>query len=217
MNEEPITVIDKAGQRGIVDPSQFHQGDGSAVLVRFPHKHVLTPVELLVAQEDGVFYLPVTVAELIEQTGKWSRQADTPLVIPVVEEELRVHKRQVETGVRVTKVVHEKRETFDLPLVSEEIEIKRIPINQRIDQPVGIRHEGNVVVVPLYEEVLVVQKQLFLKEEVHILTKRTQTRRSGQETLRREEVRVEPIQNNGPHRASSEEPLLKEGEDINEA
>jgi stress response protein YsnF len=44
------------------------------------------------------------------------------------------------------------------------------------------------------EEVLVVQKQLLLKEEVHIITKRTETRQSGQETLRREEVLVEPIQ-----------------------
>jgi uncharacterized protein (TIGR02271 family) len=204
MNEEPIVVVDKAGQRGLVDPSQFRQGNGSVVLLRFPDRQVWAPPELLEAQDDGVYYLPVTVAELVAQTGS-SGQTGSILVAPVIEEELRVRKLQVESGVRVTKVVHEKQETFDLPLVSEEIEVRRVPINRPIDQPVGIRYEENAVVIPLFEEVLVVQKQLLLKEEVHIVTKRTETRRSGQETLRREEVLVEPVAGNGPHRASPQD------------
>jgi uncharacterized protein (TIGR02271 family) len=194
MNKEPIIVVDQAGLRGLVEPSQFTKSDPSGVQVRFADRQVLVPAEMLVAQTDGTFYLPLSLAELAKQTTQAASQTDGSVVVPVIEEELQVQKRTVETGVRVSKVVHEKQEPFELPLISEEIEVKRLPINRRIDQPVAMRREGDVLVIPVLEEVLVVQKQLVLKEEVHIITKRTETRHAGQETLRQEELRIEPIQ-----------------------
>jgi uncharacterized protein (TIGR02271 family) len=192
--EEPVIVVDQMGLRGLVDPAQFTKANQVGVRVRFADRQALVPVELLAAQEDGTFYLPLSLAELVKQTENEANQQGAPVVLPVTEEELHVQKRTIETGVQVTKLVHERQETFELPLISEEIEIRRLPVNRRVDQPVAIRQEGDVIVVPVLEEVLVVQKQLLLKEEVHIITKRTETRQSGQETLRREEVLVEPIQ-----------------------
>ena len=210
MNKESITVVDQAGLRGLVEPAQFTKGDPSGVQIRFADQQVLVPVEMLVAQTDGTFYLPLSLAELVKQTEQTASQADTTVVLPVIEEELRVQKRTVETGVRVTKVVQEKQESFELPLLSEEIEIKRLPVNRHVDQPVAVRQEGDVIIIPILEEVLVVQKQLLLKEEVHIIRKRTETRHSGQETLRREELLIEPIQGQASHLNSSHHPLIGE-------
>jgi uncharacterized protein (TIGR02271 family) len=217
MNEESITVVDQAGVHGLVDPAQFTSADEGGVWVRFADRQVLVPVEMLVAQANGTFYLPLSLAELARQTEQAVNQAGISVVLPVIQEELLVQKRPIETGVRVSKVVHEQQETYDLPLVSEEIEIRRIPVNRRVDQPVPIRQEGDVLVVPVLEEVLVVQKQLLLKEEVHIITKRTETHKSGQETLRREEVLVEPIQGEASPQMGSQVPLQHGAETISQA
>lgn len=206
MNKESITVVDKAGVHGLVEPAQFTKGESSGVQVRFADRQVLVPAEMLVAQNDGTFYLPLSLAELAKQTAQAASQADGTVVLPVIEEEVSVQKRRVETGVRLSKVVHEKQETFELPLISEDVEIRRVPVNRRIDQPVAIRQDGDVTIIPVLEEVLVVQKQLLLKEEVHIITKRTETRHSGQETLRREELLVEPLQGQPSPQSSSHHP-----------
>ncbi len=57
-----------------------------------------------------------------------------------------------------------------------------------------MRQEGDTLIVPLLEEVLVVQKQLLLKEEVHISKKRTEQHHPEQVTLRSEQVSVERIE-----------------------
>lgn len=217
MNEESIIVLDQTGLQGLVDPAQFTQGAESGVRVRFADRQVSVPAEMLVAQADGTFFLPLPLAELAQQSEQTASQAGATVVVPVIEEELRVQKRQVETGVRVTKVVYEKQEAFDFPLVTEEIEIRRFPINRSVEQPVAIRQEGDVLVVPVLEEVLVIQKQLLLKEEVHIITKRTETRQVGQETLRREEVLVEPIQGQASPQTSAHAPFDEGIEQTNKA
>ena len=54
-----------------------------------------------------------------------------------------------------------------------------------------MREEGDTTIIPVIEEVLVVEKRLFLKEEIRI--RRTQTTQLHEETvtLRREEVVIE--------------------------
>jgi stress response protein YsnF len=43
-----------------------------------------------------------------------------------------------------------------------------VPVDQVVDTAPDIRTEGNVTIVPVLEEVLVVTKQLVLKEELDI-------------------------------------------------
>lgn len=130
-------------------------------------------------------------------TGQEKRQRDAgegKKVVPVVEEELHVGKRQVEDGVtRVKKVVNEREETVDMPLLKEEVHIERVPVNKVIDAPVGIRQEGEVTVVPLVEEVLVVEKKLLLKEELHITKERVTVHEPKTEVLRSEQAVVEHV------------------------
>lgn len=163
MSKASIIVVDQKGLRGRINDTEFTPERDSEVRIRFSGHQIVVPAEMLVAQSDGNFFLPLSFAALVEAREQRNQQGDEPLVFPVIEEELHVKKRQVEHGVRVTKAVHEQPEQVELPLVSE--------------------------------EVLVVQKQWMLKEEAHIITKRTEQLRAIQETLRREEVVVEPIQN----------------------
>lgn len=57
-------------------------------------------------------------------------------------------------------------------LYREDCDIRRVPVKRIIDEPVEARYEGNVLIVPLMEEVLVVEKRLMLREELHITRRR---------------------------------------------
>lgn len=118
-----------------------------------------------------------------------------PQIIQVVEERAIVRKRTTLTeGARVRTVVHEAQEVIDEPLATEDIEVERRPLDRWVDASVPVRHEGDVTIVTLVEEVLVVDKRLRATEEIRI-TKRRSVRHEPQHvTLRREEAVVERLQ-----------------------
>jgi hypothetical protein len=60
------------------------------------------------------------------------------------------------------------------PLFRENCDIKRVPIKRLLDKPVEPRQEGDTWIVPLMEEVLVLEKRLLLREELHITRRREQ-------------------------------------------
>ena len=92
--------------------------------------------------------------------------------IPLVEERLSVTKRQVESGrLRVRISVEEREERVPVALAHDEVEIERIPKNIAVSEIPGVRLEGNVTIVPVVEEVVVVEKRLVLVEEIHVRRK----------------------------------------------
>ena len=116
-------------------------------------------------------------------------------VIPVIEEQLKIGKREIESGrviVTVSPEVHKK--VIDLPVMEETALIERVPINRVVEKTEGPRHEGDVTVVPVYEEVLVVEKRLVLKEEIRIARERRtrQDRREVELRSEKVEARREP-------------------------
>lgn len=207
MNNQDLTVIyDSQGRRGLADLSQTstQQEDKPQVLVKFEGQlPILVERALLKQQADGSYLLPWAVTGLVAQEDRSLAQAPpTPpdptlaetVVIPVIEETVHIAKRSVESDrLRIRKVVHEAQETVDVPLLTEEIDVQRIPVNQIVAAPERIRQEGDTFIIPIYEEVLVVQKQLLLKEEVHIRKRQTEQHQSETVVLRKEEVLVEPI------------------------
>jgi uncharacterized protein (TIGR02271 family) len=95
------------------------------------------------------------------------------LVVPVLKEELEVHKERRRTGtVRVSKTVHEVEEAVNESLASETVDVQRVPLDQIVDSPPQIRTEGDVTIIPVVKEELIVTKQLRLVEELRV-TKRT--------------------------------------------
>lgn len=114
--------------------------------------------------------------------------------IVALREDLEVGKRTVESVVaRIHKKVSEREEVVDEPLRLEEAHIERTPVHRYLEEPASVRQEGDTLVVPVMEEVLVVEKRLLLKEEVRITRRARIVREPQRVTLRSEEAVIEPL------------------------
>jgi uncharacterized protein (TIGR02271 family) len=112
--------------------------------------------------------------------------------ISVAHERLQVSKRQVlKSKVKVHKTVEEHLETVNLPLQRESVEIVRVPKDEIVTEASGSRREGDTLILPIYEEVLVVEKRLRLVEEVHVKTKTIWHHDVREVLLRQEKVKLE--------------------------
>lgn len=176
-------VVGEDGLRGRIT-DQVQADDGvTYVFVEFDGgERARIPTTMLRAQADGSLLVTLRESELqeAERTATGKR-----LIIPVIAEQLEVGKRTVETGrMRVRKVVREHEEVVDEPLFREEIDVKRVSINKQVDRVPEVRREGELVIVPVVEEVLVVEKRLILKEELHITRRQTTVHQPQQVTLR---------------------------------
>ena len=157
-------------------------------------QQLLVPTDLLVQQPDGSYELPLRLAELEHYGSEHSVHQGEPMVIPVLVEELEVQKRLVETGkVRITKEVQERETLVDEPLFHDTVAITRVPIQRVVDGPVPVREDNGTTIISIVEEVLVVEKRLMLREEIHIRKQRIETHQPQRITLRSEAVRVERI------------------------
>ena len=113
-------------------------------------------------------------------------------VIPIVEERLVTSKVRVETGrVRVRTVVDERQEMVRDQLTHGYVDVERVPMNVEIAEIPQVREEGDTTIIPVFEEVLVVEKKLMLIEEVH-LRRRTSSEQVEQPvTIRTQRAVVE--------------------------
>lgn len=114
------------------------------------------------------------------------------LVIPILQETARIERRLVETGlVRVHKTVSERDEVVEAVLMQEGLHVERVPIDRVVTEAPAVREEGDVLIIPVMEEVLVVERRLMLKEELRVT--RSRGERPVRETvrLRTEEAAVE--------------------------
>ena len=106
-----------------------------------------------------------------------------PEVIQVLQETARISKREVETGrVAVHKTVTERDETVEILLKRTDLAVERIPVNRVVTEAPPSRQEGDTLIIPIMEEVLVVEKRLVLKEELHI--RKDTSERLAHETVR---------------------------------
>ena len=114
------------------------------------------------------------------------------VVIPVAREEASIARETVETGVvNVRKVVRERVEVIDEPMLHDEVHIEHVTINREVAAPEPPREEGDVLVIPVYEEVVTVHRQWILKEEVRLRRREVQTRHREEVVLREEQALVE--------------------------
>ena len=210
-NSRRVTIIDSDGvkRRGAVPP----QPAGEGLLLRLDDGETVYVPRDAVSENGDEYTLELRFADLqsaaVGEGPGFAGEASTGAftgtvaegerqVLPVLEETLRVEKRQVERGkVRVRKVVREHEGVVDEPLFREQVEVERVAVNELVDYPPAVREEtseeGDVTVIPLVEEVLVVEKRLLLKEEVRVTKRRTERREPQRVTLRREEAIVERL------------------------
>ena len=202
------SVTDSDGLRGTFEPESA-EAYGGQVLVRVEDgRQVLVPAEELRRDGDGRYTLPFSLSGLAQaaERGPGARRDDGKVVVPVVAEQLEVQKRVVEGGgVRIRKTVSEREEVVDEPLLREEVHVRRVPVGRVVDGPVPVRHVGDTMIVSLLEEVLVVEKRLMLKEELHITKEKVESYRPQRVRLRTEEAVVERVGDAAPGRGGGEE------------
>ena len=119
---------------------------------------------------------------------------DKEAVIPVVEEELRVGKREVEKGgVRITSKVTETPVEEEVRLREERINVERRPVDRPVTSSDNAFQMGAIEVTESAEEA-VVAKSARVVEEVVVnkdVQERTETVR---DTLHRTDVDVEQVE-----------------------
>ena len=131
-------------------------------------------------------------------------------IIPVVEETISLSKQAVITGrVRVSTQTETVEHRLPADLSSTEVEVVRVPVNRRINAVPEVTTRDDLTIIPVVEERLVVTRELYLREEVHVRrVERHETVEIPAET-RRQVVRVERLSENGqgadPTRSNSKE------------
>jgi uncharacterized protein (TIGR02271 family) len=156
--------------------TELHFADGRIVRV---------PTSLL--QQDHAFAGP-------QATGV---ATDATILIPLVQEQLQVGKRTVETGkVQLQKSSEAYDVTLDESLAVSIWKVERVPMNEVVERAPASRQEGSTTIYPLVEERLVLTKQLVLVEEIRVTQEFSERRDTQTVTLRRETLSVdrEPAQ-----------------------
>lgn len=91
------------------------------------------------------------------------------LRIPLIEETVSIQKEQVSDGrVRVTTKTDVLTEMANADLISETVRVTRVPFDIAVDETPQVRTSGNTTIIPVLEERMVVEKRLFLVEEIHV-------------------------------------------------
>lgn len=114
--------------------------------------------------------------------------------IPLIEEQLNVGVRKVETGkVLIHKKVVSEEVSQEVPVTQEEVQIEHVAINQYIETAPATRYESDTTIISVVKEVLVVEKRLILIEELHITKRQVTSNTTVTETLRKEEIEINRV------------------------
>ena len=122
----------------------------------------------------------------------WNRvETGDSVRVPISEEQVAVGKREVETGaVRVRKEVRTETVNTPVDLKREEVIVERVAAGTPGAVPADAFEEGEIR-IPLKQEEAVVQKTATVTGEVRLKKNVEHDAKNVQETVRKEEVRVE--------------------------
>jgi uncharacterized protein (TIGR02271 family) len=111
--------------------------------------------------------------------------------IPITEEHVEIGTRRVTTGqVRIETRTRTVEEIAEAALEATEVEVIRVPIDREVDTVPEVRTDGEVTIIPVVEERVVLTKRLILREEIHVRRHRSVETVQVPVSLRRQEVVV---------------------------
>jgi stress response protein YsnF len=143
------------------------------------------PFDLLEHHDDGGYSL----------RGRWRdfvRKTQTVADMPVIAERATVAVRPAPVKqVRVRRRVVRGEQVVEVPVARERIEVEYVPVNAFVDSVPTPRQEGDVLIIPCVEEVVVVEKRLRVREEMRVHVVREQQIHRETVELRRHEIDVE--------------------------
>ena len=204
---QPFPVVLEDGQTATMYAASRFLDDRDERLIRTKDgQEFLVPKSHLEPRNDGTYRLRTPLSAFVRSGD---RSSDTPRrehpdettnrsfeggVIPVLEEQLETRMQEHETGrIRITKSVDTQNFDVDEPVLRRYYNIERVPRDEIIDAPIEPRYEDETLVLPVFEEVLIVEKRLVLREEIRI-TRRTEEHVQHETVpLRRERVDVERV------------------------
>jgi uncharacterized protein (TIGR02271 family) len=209
MAEAGIPFEGRRGVRGIAYLSDNPDSRGQTLVRLDDGAEYSVPSTLLFRRGDGRWELDLDRDGLrrfegtrevtaSDQEGRDTVSQTETHTVPLVAEEVTLGKATRHATVRLEKRVSSREVTVDEPLAREEYEITRVPVNAVVAEPVPAREENGTIIVPIFEEVLVTEKRLLLREEVHIVRRRVETREPKTVTLRREDVEVRRVEDERP-------------------
>jgi len=178
-------------ERLIADPAT---GETVAIAVRDDRGELVeVPVSLvdISSGADGEVRLLVARGSLSGGVTALPEVGDR-LVVAVHEEVLTPTFEPVQIGqVRIHKRVEEVVSTGHVERYRDDVSIERIAIGRPIDAVPAPRNEGDTLVIPVIEEILVTEKRLVLKEEIRVTRRRVTEQVPVEGTVRREVVDIE--------------------------
>jgi stress response protein YsnF len=100
---------------------------------------------------------------------KQMRDETSETRVPIVEERATIDKRVGVTGsVRIKTEVDERVELLAEELTEHTVTVERVRVDREVDAPPPVRSEGDVLIIPIVEQRLVVAKRWVVTEELHV-------------------------------------------------
>jgi uncharacterized protein (TIGR02271 family) len=144
---------------------------------------------------DGTVVLGCARADLqpVARLAEGSQPADRPPeTLSLREERLVAHKTMEQVGEVVVRTeVDEVPGRLEVETLREEVEVEHVPLGQAVSERREPWEEDGVLIVPVYEEQLVVTKRLVLREQLRVRRVRTAERQLFEQPLRRERAIVD--------------------------
>lgn len=132
-------------------------------------------------------------AEASHVSGVTRAANDNEVVLPIVEEQLRIGKRTVESGAaRVHTSVTEKPIEKTVNLREEHVTVERHPVDRAVGSAPEAFREGTIEITER-AEVPVVEKEARVVEEVVIGKETTERQETVRDTIKRTEVDVDEV------------------------
>ena len=125
----------------------------------------------------------------VEGSGR-IEASGTRQVLALHAEQVAVSRRVRKTQVRLARTTRTREALVQEDLAREQVIVERVAIGRVVEAVPAIRQEGEVTIIPVVEEVLVVERRLVLKEEVHLRRVRTTERHVQTVTLREQQAAV---------------------------
>jgi len=127
------------------------------------------------------------------------------IILPLHAEAIAVAKERIATGrVRISTVTREREELVEEFLAREDVEIERRPVGKPVDRVPAVRRTGDMIIIPVVEEVLAVVRRLVVKEEICIRLVNRKEKHKQRVTVRSQEAIIErlpqqPVGRRHPH------------------
>lgn len=118
--------------------------------------------------------------------------ADERVNVALHEEVLEPRVQPVELArVRIRKRVEERPVDLTVDTERDDVTIERVPVERPVDVVPEPWQEGDTLVIPVVEEIVVAERKLVVREEIRVTRRRTTEPVPIRTTLRREVVEID--------------------------